>query len=393
MGGIRMIDQHYLERFGEDRYKQTLSAAKIDGDLLFKNHIDVIDMKFLKELGKSDGWSSIIYDLYYYLEMIQRIDFFSKYYFHSFSPKARNIDSLKLVFVHKTHMFVYNALTDKIYVYKQEYFKGLNAEKDYLVIVNDNRQLQKIYGDFSTMLGLLNTGHYLYNLDFVLNGHQIRHRRLTTISLEKPREFVTIPLVLEIAMDQEYHLSTEDIKEQPETEFFRKRVSEQNIRGDAVVRKILSADTHRQLLKECQVAVQDYPEIGLWSFIDNITDFRSGFYKIGEKCEFIHPNEKFMYKKMLHEYQDFTNLEGMNYWFFFTFENTGQDYDEMFLKIGHFAQRLSIIAAKYGLAARGIKNYNDTTIKEKFNLEENKQIGYSLNLFKSWNTSHSIFLK
>ncbi|MFF3099360.1 hypothetical protein [Viridibacillus arvi] len=388
-----MIDQHYLERFGENRYKQKLSAAQIDEDLLFKNHIDVIDMKFLKELGKSDGWSSIIYDLYYYLEMIQRIDFFSKYYFHSFSPKARNIDSLKLVFVHKTHMFVYNALTDKIYVYNQEYFKGLNAERDYLVIVNDNRQLQKIYGGFSSMLGLLNTGHYLYNLDFVLNGHQICHRRLTTVSLEIPREFVTIPLVLEIAMDQEYHLNTEDIKEQPETEFFRRRVSEQNIRGDAVLRKIISADTNRQLLKECQAAVQDYPDIGLWSFIDNITDFRSGFYQIGEKFEFIQPKEEFMYKKMLHEYQDFTNLEGMNYWFFFTFEKTGQDYDEIFLKIGHFAQRLSIIAAKYGLAARGIKNYNDTIIKEKFNLEENKQIGYSLNLFKSWNTSHSIFLK
>ncbi|MGE7622592.1 hypothetical protein ACQKMD_05930 [Viridibacillus sp. NPDC096237] len=388
-----MIDQHYLERFGENRYKQKLSAAQIDEDLLFKNHIDVIDMKFLEELGKSDGWSSIIYDLYYYLEMIQRIDFFSKYYFHSFSPKARNIDSLKLVFVHKTHMFVYNALTDKIHVYNQEYFKGLNAERDYLVIVNDNRQLQKIYGGFSSMLGLLNTGHYLYNLDFVLNGHQICHRRLTTVSLEIPREFVTIPLVLEIAMDQEYHLNTEDIKEQPETEFFRRRVSEQNIRGDAVLRKIMSADTNRQLLKECQAAVQDYPDIGLWSFIDNITDFRSGFYQIGEKFEFIQPKEEFMYKKMLHEYQDFTNLEGMNYWFFFTFEKTGQDYDEIFLKIGHFAQRLSIIAAKYGLAARGIKNYNDTIIKEKFNLEENKQIGYSLNLFKSWNTSHSIFLK
>ncbi|MFJ8514971.1 hypothetical protein [Lysinibacillus xylanilyticus] len=388
-----MIDQHYLERFGEDRYKQTLSATQIDEDLLFKNHIDVIDMKFLKALGKSDGWSSIIYDLYYYLEMIQRIDFFSKYYFHSFSPKARNIDSLKLVVVYKTHMFVYKALTDKIYVYNQEHFKGLNSERVYLVIVNDNRQLQKIYGDFSLMLGLLNTGHYLYNLDFVLNGHQIRHRKLTTVSLEKPREFVTIPLVLEIAMDQEYHLSTEDIKEQPETEFFRRRVSEQNIRGDAVVRKMMSPDTHHQLLKECQAAVQDYPEIGLWSFIDNIFEFRSGFYQIGEKSEFIQPKDEFMYKKMLHEYQDFTNLEGMNYWFFFTFEKTGQDYDEIFLKIGHFAQRLSIIAAKYGLAARGVKNYNDTTIKEKFNLEENKQIGYSLNLFKSWNTSHSIFFK
>jgi len=114
-----MIDQQYLDRFGEDRYKQSLSVAHVDEEPLFNNHLDVIDMKFLKELGKSDGWSSIIYDLYYYLEMIQRIDFFSKYYFHSFSPKARNIDSLKLVFVHKTHMFVYKALTDKVYVYHQ----------------------------------------------------------------------------------------------------------------------------------------------------------------------------------------------------------------------------------------------------------------------------------
>lgn len=388
-----MIDQQYLERFGENRYKQTLSASQFDDELLFENHIDVIDMKFLKELCKSDSWSSIIYDLYYYSEMIQRIDFFSKYYFHSFSPKSRNIDGLKLVFVHKTHMFVYKPLTDKIFVYNQDCFKGLSSERDYLVIVNDNRELQKVYGDFSIMLSLLNTGHYLYNLDYVLNGHQISRRKIKTVSLEKPREYITIPLVLEIAMDQDYHLSTEDLKEQPETEFFRKRVSEQNIRGDAVVRKRMSADTHHQILKEYQAAVQDYPEIGLWSFIDNINDIRSGFYRIGEKCEFIQPKEQLMYKKMLQEYQDFTNLDGMNYWLFFIFEKTGQDYDETFLEIGHFAQRLSIIAAKYGLAARGIKNYNDNIIKEKFNLEKNKQLGYSLNLFKSWNTSHSIFLK
>ncbi|MDM5352006.1 hypothetical protein ACE1MS_16180 [Lysinibacillus sp. fkY74-1] len=388
-----MIDQQYLDRFGENRYKQTLSVAQVDDEPLFKNHLDVIDMKFLKELGKSDGWSSIIYDLYYYLEMIQRIDFFSKYYFHSFSPKARNIDSLKLVFVHKTHMFVYKALTDKIYVYNQEYFKGLNAERDYLVIVNDNRQLQKFYGEFSLMLGLLNTGHYLYNLDYVLKGHRIRHRKLTTASLEKARDFVTIPLVLEIALDQEYHLSTVDIKEQPETEFFRRRVSEQNIKGDSVVKKLMLATTHHQFLKEFLVAAQDYPEIGLWTFIDNIADLKSGFYRIGETCEFIQPKEKLMYKKMLQEYQDFTNLEGMYYWIFFTFEKTRQDYDDIFLRIGHFAQHLSIIAAKYGMAARGIKNYNDKIIKEKFNLENNVQLGYSLNLFKSWNTSHSIFLK
>ncbi len=388
-----MIDQQYLDRFGEDRYKQSLSVAQVDEEPLFNNHLDVIDMKFLKELGKSDGWSSIIYDLYYYLEMIQRIDFFSKYYFHSFSPKARNIDSLKLVFVHKTHMFVYKALTDKVYVYHQEYFKGLNAERDYLVIVNDNRQLQKYYGEFSLMLSLLNTGHYLYNLDYVLNGHQIRHRKLTTASLGKPVEFVTIPLVLEIALDQEYHLSTTDIKAQPETEFFRRRVSEQNIKGDAVVKKLMSANTHHRILQEFQAAVQDYPGIGLWTFIDNITDVQSGFYRIGETCEFIQPKGKLMYTKMLQEYQDFTNLEGMYYWLFFTFEKSGQDYDDIFLRMGHFAQHLSIIAAKYGLAARGIKNYNDKIIKEKFNLENNEQLGYSLNLFKSWNTSHSIFLK
>ncbi|WP_217581449.1 hypothetical protein [Lysinibacillus sp. GbtcB16] len=388
-----MIDQQYLDRFGEDRYKQSLSVAQVDEEPLFNNHLDVIDMKFLKELGKSDGWSSIIYDLYYYLEMIQRIDFFSKYYFHSFSPKARNIDSLKLVFVHKTHMFVYKALTDKVYVYHQEYFKGLNAERDYLVIVNDNRQLQKYYGEFSLMLSLLNTGHYLYNLDYVLNGHQIRHRKLTTASLGKPVEFVTIPLVLEIALDQEYHLSTTDIKAQPETEFFRRRVSEQNIKGDAVVKKLMSANTHHRILQEFQAAVQDYPGIGLWTFIDNITDVKSGFYRIRETCEFIQPKGKLMYTKMLQEYQDFTNLEGMYYWLFFTFEKSGQDYDDIFLRMGHFAQHLSIIAAKYGLAARGIKNYNDKIIKEKFNLENNEQLGYSLNLFKSWNTSHSIFLK
>ncbi|UZM98592.1 hypothetical protein OL548_29310 [Lysinibacillus sp. MHQ-1] len=73
------------------------------------------------------------------------------------------------------------------------------------------------------MLGLLNTGHYLYNLDYVLKGHRIRHRKLTTASLEKARDFVTIPLVLEIALDQEYHLSTVDIKEHPETEFFQEK--------------------------------------------------------------------------------------------------------------------------------------------------------------------------
>lgn len=125
-------------------------------------------------------------------------------------------------------------------------------------------------------------------------------------------------------------MSTTDIKAQPETEFFRRRVSEQNIKGDAVVKKLMSANTHHRILQEFQAAVQDYPGIGLWTFIDNITDVKSGFYRIGETCEFIQPKGKLMYTKMLQEYQDFTNLEGMYYWLFFTFEKSGQDYDDIF---------------------------------------------------------------
>lgn len=83
----------------------------------------------------------------------------------------------------------------------------------------------------------------------------------------------------------------------------------------------------------------------------------------------------------------------MNYWLFFTFEKNETNYDEIFIRIGHFAQRISVIAAQYGLAARGMKNYNDDTVKEKFSIGSNELVGYSVNLFSYQNTGHSLMLE
>ncbi|MFD2306601.1 hypothetical protein [Enterococcus termitis] len=389
-----MIDQNYLNKFGENRYNQMISTSIITDEPLFEEYKDIIEMKFLKEMGGLASWSSIIYDLYYYLEMIQRIDFFSKYYFHALSPKARNISSVKLIFVHKTHLFVYDPLTDRIHVHEQNYFEGLDPEKDYLVILNDNRQLQRFYGDFSCMLGLLNTGHFLYNLEHVLQAHQIRTKEITQkISFSAPKEQVTIPYAIEIAADQEYHLCKEDIKQQAVSKEFMNRTSEQNIRGDAVTGVVLPSEVHTEIFKAFQSAADSYPGIKLWCFVDHVLDVESGFYQISQEVSLVKAESQSVYKELLQEYQDFTNLEGMNYWLFLTFEKNKQKYDQYFVQIGRIAQHLSVIAARYGLAARGMKNYNDLNVKKKFNLTDETIIGYSVNIFEALNTSHSLMLK
>lgn len=389
-----MIDQNYLNKFGENRYNQTISATIIADEPLFEEHKDTIEMKFLKEMGGLASWSSIIYDLYYYLEMVQRIDFFSKYNFHALSPKARNINSVKLIFVHKTHLFVYNPLTDRIYVHEQKYFEGLDPEKNYLVILNDNRQLQKFYGDFSCMLGLLNTGHFLYNLEHVLQAHQIRSKEITQkISFSEPKEQVMIPYALEIAADQEYHLCKEDIKQQTISKEFMNRTSEQNILGDAITGVLLSSDTHTEIFKAFQSVAATYPQIKMWCFVDHVLGVERGFYQIDQEIDLVKAESLSVYKELLQEYQDFTNLEGMNYWVFLTFEKSKKIYDSYFMQMGCIAQHLSVIAARYGLAARGMKNYNDLNVKQKFNLTDETIIGYSVNIFEALNTSHSLLLK
>ncbi|AOA00666.1 hypothetical protein CKN82_05870 [Carnobacterium divergens] len=389
-----MINQEYLKKFGEKRYFQQLSASEVSEEALFGTPIDIIEMKFLKELGSLNSWSSILYDLYYYSEMIQRIDFFSKYYFHSFSPKARNIASVKVVFIHGEHLFLYHPLTDRVYIYQQNYFVGLDAERDYILVINDNRKLQKFYGDFASMLSMLNTGHSLYNLDYVLERYKIRSENIAShVFFKQPNLYVTIPVALKIAENQEYHLSQEDIKEEEQTKYFKLRTSEQNIRGDAVIGKVLSDQIHQEIFNAFQLAATEYPEIKLWCFVDHIADVRSGFYRGGVHSDFLCPKTKQVYKQLLQEYQDFTNLEGMNYWLFFTFEKNETNYDEIFIRIGHFAQRISVIAAQYGLAARGMKNYNDDTVKEKFSIGSNELVGYSVNLFSYQNTGHSLMLE
>ncbi|MFD1900423.1 hypothetical protein GQR36_11275 [Enterococcus termitis] len=82
-----MIDQNYLNKFGENRYNQMISTSIITDEPLFEEYKDIIEMKFLKEMGGLASWSSIIYDLYYYLEMIQRIDFLVNTIFMHFHQK------------------------------------------------------------------------------------------------------------------------------------------------------------------------------------------------------------------------------------------------------------------------------------------------------------------
>jgi len=394
-GGGKMIDTGYLEKFGEERYKNFLIGEKVVQDKIFESPIDKIKMKFLKELEKSRSWSPFLYDLYYYCEMLHRIDFFSKYYFHSFVPKARNIDSVKVIFIRQGNMFLYNALNDTINIYRQDYFKGLEEERDYLILLNDNRKLQEYYGDFHIMLSLINTGHALYNLEYILSQYGIKYSRSKKgIFLKNERKFVDISIALEIDSQQKYYGGSKSIKEQEMANRFRQRSSGQNRGGDTIVREKMNSQQHESIISCLLHSNEKHERIRYWVYVDNIEGSQGGFYRIeNNSLKSISGNERFIYEQMLYEYQKFTNLDGLNYWIFFSFNKMQKGFEELFIEMGYIAQEISVLVAKYNLAARGMKNYNDYVIKEKFGLNEDDIIGYSIVIFSNNNASHSIFLE
>ncbi|GAA0696291.1 hypothetical protein GCM10008904_00150 [Paraclostridium ghonii] len=391
-----MIDKSYINKFGSLRYDNFSHGEKVDTTPLFKDYVDIIDMQFLESLVKSKAFSPFLYDLCYYIEMIHRIDFNSKYYFHSLSPKARNLNTIKVILIYNNFFYAYNAIKDQVEIYKQDRFIGVDPEKTYILLLNDNRKLQEVYGQFYKMLSRLNTGHALYNLEHVLKKNKINYVEIKDKNIEilPNTSFIDIPYVVELPqlkLDIENSMNSE---EDSKKDLFLKRSSSQNIISDSIVISLLSKEKSNDLIKEI-IKINNRESIEIILYLDNLEGIESGYYKIANSCiEKVNFSEKTDYTKLLKEYQEFTNLTGLNFWLFFynSEENINEKYDEWFIRLGYISQEISILATKYNLGSRGMKNYNDLYIKEKFELNENSLIGYSLVLFPYSNTGHSVAL-
>lgn len=131
-------------------------------------------------------------------------------------------------------------------------------------------------------------------------------------------------------------------------------------------------------------------------YIDNVDSVKSGYYILeNNSLKFITMKSLNDVNNLIYEYQEFTNIAAVNMWIFFYANKNefGEDSSQLFIDLGYMAQEISIIASKYSLAARGMKNYNDTHIKKSFKLEEDKFIGYSLALFPKLNYGHSMLME
>lgn len=392
-----MIDKNYLLRFGESRYNNFAMGVKVKCEKFWSDPLDKISMKFLKNLDQCDDWSSFMYDLYYYSERIQRIDFFSKYYLHSLIPKARNLDSIKVLLIFNNNIYVFNTLKDNIEIYKQKYFINLNPEKMYIAILNDNRKLQEYYGDFHLMLSMLNTGHALFNIEHVLKCHnqKYKHVDVNSIDFSKTLEYITVPKLLEVEIHDKMLNFEKEIKLINNKNLFLKRTSNQNISGDSIIKKQISKLRFDNFAKEI-LKVERKDNINLAIYIDNVDSVKSGYYiALNNSLKHITSKSLNDVNNLIYEYQEFTNIAAVNMWIFFYADkdNFEEDSSKLFMDLGYMAQEISIIASKYSLAARGMKNYNDSHIKKNFRLEENKFIGYSLAIFPKLNYGHSMLME
>lgn len=392
-----MIDKNYLDRFGELRYKNFDRGLKLKDYKFWNDPLDRISMKFLKNLEQCDAWSSFMYDLYYYSERIQRIDFFSKYYLHSLIPKARNLDSIKVLLIFNSKIYVFNTLKDEIGIYEQKYFLNLNIDKMYIAILNDNRKLQEYYGDFHLMLSMLNTGHALFNIEHVLKSHNQKYKYVdvNNINFIRTVDFITIPKLLELEIHDKKINFEKQIGLINKKELFLERTSTQNISGDSIIKNQISKIRFDNFANEI-LEVNKNKNVNLAIYIDNVESVQSGYYIVeNNSLKLITTKSLNDVNNLIYEFQEFTNIAAVNMWiFFYTDKNTFQDdSSQLFIDLGYMAQEISIIASKYTLAARGMKNYNDFYIKKNFRFKENKFIGYSLALFPKLNYGHSMLME
>ncbi|MBU5467372.1 hypothetical protein KQI49_11120 [Virgibacillus sp. MSJ-26] len=395
-----MIDKDYLDKFGEKRF-QTFSFGENITNVSWELTPEAsIDMEFLKQHNHLPEWDSYLYKVFSSVERVYRIDFHSKYYFHSASPTAKNIPSVKLVMLFRDHLYSLNPLLDKIVISKNNLIGGVNSDKVYFFLIADDRKLQRDYGEFYKMLSLLNIGHALLNVEVALTSEGVNYQSYDKAYLlvnEIP--FLSIARGVELLQpEKSTHIAcTARLKESQRLyDSIKCRTADQSTSGDVFLKETLKKACMEEFLSLLKERTNQN-DVKISIYINDVEGYESGYYryesdtlvKVRKAINQIEPN------RILASQQSYTNVTGLNMWVFFHFDKhqNQQSYDQKFVDIGYIAQYISLLISKWGRASRGMKNYKDSYLKERFNIPKKEFLGYSLMIFPPSHSGHTSFIE
>lgn len=410
-----MIDIKYLEKFGDHRYEHFSYGRVIEDIDFFSEKDEYFFLDDLEVKNKSNNLKELeklLYWIFTMTEEIKRIDFDSKYIFHSLTPKARNINSIKIGIVYGEHIYKYNPLNNMIYKKRNDLILA-EKNKAYIIVFSWDSKTQLFYGEFHKMLSLLNLGHATLNIKYALEQTNLNYRELKQVTLNEDlyislfNNFTYINKVIEVDISDEATLIN-DISDNLvnknivhkliynnnmylnkffndfNKEQFILRSSSQKRVGDKSFKETITFNSFKSLLNKL-ILISDQTEIEFFFYIDNVEGYDRGYYKLKRGVlNNISPADSILeHELILKDYSDFTNINYPNFWFFMVVpEYRDKDtYNELFVDMGVLAQFLSICVANLSLAARPMKNYNDVHLKNKFKLSKSDLIGYSLLVF------------
>ena len=168
------MNREYLRKFTDSRFDNFQFGEKVERHPYFYDGevtMNLVDLERNILLGKGTAFEKLLFHAFDMVEAIHRVDFNSKYSFHTFTPKARNIVSLKVLVVYEGKIYSFHPLTNDIYSTVNTFFHE-TSHNPTLLIVSDNRMTQYYYGEFNQMLSKLNVGHALFNVEYILNHIQ-----------------------------------------------------------------------------------------------------------------------------------------------------------------------------------------------------------------------------
>jgi hypothetical protein len=345
------------------------------------------------------------------VEVIHRVDFASKYYFHTLTPKARNHPSIRVAVIHHNTMYSFCPLTNEIIMNKNNLVK-VNPGETYILLFSDDSKTQFLYGEFHKMLSALSVGHAMFNIEYAMQQIDVSYDYcsellMTTEMIEFFRgNYITIPIAMKVNLNSynvaepishnqnyiNHSFSSHNLTNLGEMmnlftiSDFRARSSNQVRSGDVIFNRSLSEEPFTGLiyyLKECI----NNTSIELYFFINDVKNFKRGYYRLNRKgLIFVSETNCYLeYKDILKEYHEYINFTGINFWCFMNVPDYKEikDIQTVFHTMGMLAQFLSTYMAKVGYSSRCLKNYNDRYIKLKVGLGSNDLIGYSVVAFQN----------
>lgn len=419
------MNHAYLKRFGDDRYQHFSYGDPIQEQHYFKKRGAGTHLSTLKDKwqnGEAKPIERLCFWVFHMVETIHRIDFNSKYYFHTFTPKARNLPSIKIGIIFEGQLYYFHPLTNEVHVRPNTSIQ-LPSSKAHVLLFSDDSTTQYYYGEFHKMLSALNAGHALFNVEYALWKSDTPYRYQEYVALAKNEEHqfnathLSIVAAIEVdLMDASPSMSSKSLNESLfiikkmnqmplqnlskvfmgiNEQHFQSRSAVQSQGGDLVFNKQLPKQAFEQLIRQLQ---QILPEtcIGLKLFINDVECMKKGYYALTKNAiELIKETQsETEHNRILKEYIQFTNLQGFNIWVFHILENPEQltNLNESFHVMGMIGQLVSVSVAGEGFAARCMKNYDDDYLKAQMGLSQKALITYSTVIFPNRNFSQAIHI-